>query len=1017
MKSCGCMSALPCGCCSGTEPITPETEFNRPGLAKLRYRAGTHATFFETMLADLSRDRRLDGLSTRESADPSIALLDAWATVGDVLTFYTERIANEGFLATLEERRSALELANLVGYRPRPGVSASVFLAYTLDDAAKATIPAGSLARSVPADGEAQQAFETSEPLEANSRFNNLQVRLSRPPTIRSILEENAVYLKGASAPVRKGDPLFVEFGSDRVALCRAREVTPDSVAGRTKVSLEVLHKEGAFDALTVSSLAALLRPLLRVEDFRLTLANPTVKQVLPILQELLDELESGSAEKFGQTIDQIATLQKANPPRSTKAAAWLGEVVALKGEAPPPAAAAAITVDTITADGGLLNAPSLSPASSYHRTDHIKTLFARNVENPAQISGPVLATLSTFRSEYRDTLAAALANARVTADPVIRVYSVVSTAPFGYNAPPRATTVKPSDDEVHIAAAAKPLFTTAWSEWPLEKEDIDLKSLDLEKELENVGGKPRVAVRLPKDKYIFLHQVEISTESRAAYGLAGKVTRLKFKDDVPRDKTLASLRPVKVFVASDELPLAEEPVTDPVCGSDEAIELDGLYDGLTPGKWIILTGEREDTPGTSGVPATELLLIADVEHRTRPNLLGDTVHTFIRVTVPSSYCYKRDAVKIYGNVVKATNGETRKEVIGSGDSAQPFQKFSLKQPPLTYLAAPTASGSESTLRVYVNDLEWHEESSLIGLTPFDRRFSTMTDESAATTVVFGNGVTGARVPTGNANVRSAYRNGIGKGGNVQAGQITVLGSKPLGVKEVTNPLRASGGADRDSRDQIRSNAPLSVTALDRLVSVDDYADFARTFAGIGKASSTILTDGHRQLVEVTVAGVDDIPIAPSSDLYLNLRRALHLYGDRNQPLQLDVRVAKFLVFEAGVKVDADYPWETIAPAMRAALLDAFRFDRRELGQNSYLSEVLDVLQRVPGVVYIDANLFGAISEDELTPSAIAGAITKLERDDAVTAHLSEPGPDGITPAEIAYFTPAVSATIALNQL
>ena len=46
-------------------------------------------------------------------------------------------------------------------------------------------------------------------------------------------------------------------------------------------------------------------------------------------------------------------------------------------------------------------------------------------------------------------------------------------------------------------------------------------------------------------------------------------------------------------------------------------------------------------------------------------------------------YCYKRDAVTIYGNVVKATHGETRNETLGSGDGSQALQSFMLKQPPL----------------------------------------------------------------------------------------------------------------------------------------------------------------------------------------------------------------------------------------------------------------------------------------------------------------------------------------------
>src|SRR5690349_15180124 len=111
-KSCGC-STPTCGCCEGTRPVTPVDVTNRPGLPVLSYRAGTHGAFLETMKARLSSTvfdavgldgqtiqtyQPLAGLTTRSSSDPAIALLDGWATVGDVLTFYQERIANEGFL-------------------------------------------------------------------------------------------------------------------------------------------------------------------------------------------------------------------------------------------------------------------------------------------------------------------------------------------------------------------------------------------------------------------------------------------------------------------------------------------------------------------------------------------------------------------------------------------------------------------------------------------------------------------------------------------------------------------------------------------------------------------------------------------------------------------------------------------------------------------------------------------------------------------------------------------------------
>ena len=105
-----------CGCCEGISTETPAKLYNRPGLSAIAYRVGTHARFRETLHARLSGSSQpaLGGLTTRDNDDFSIGLLDAWATVGDVLTFYQERIANEAYLRTATERLSVLELARLI---------------------------------------------------------------------------------------------------------------------------------------------------------------------------------------------------------------------------------------------------------------------------------------------------------------------------------------------------------------------------------------------------------------------------------------------------------------------------------------------------------------------------------------------------------------------------------------------------------------------------------------------------------------------------------------------------------------------------------------------------------------------------------------------------------------------------------------------------------------------------------------------------------------------------------------
>src|SRR4051794_18259494 len=153
----------------------------------MRRRAGTHGTFLQAMRERLATEPALLGLTTRDPGDPSIALLDAWATVADVLTFYQDRIAAEGYLRTATERRSIVELGRLVGSTPRPGVASTVHLAYTLDDSQQdpVEIPAGARAQSIPGPGELPQSFETSDPLVARRDWNNLAVRKRRPPSIR----------------------------------------------------------------------------------------------------------------------------------------------------------------------------------------------------------------------------------------------------------------------------------------------------------------------------------------------------------------------------------------------------------------------------------------------------------------------------------------------------------------------------------------------------------------------------------------------------------------------------------------------------------------------------------------------------------------------------------------------------------------------------------------------------------------------------------------------------------------
>ncbi len=171
-----------CGCCQPSAPLTPLEIYNRPGLSAVAYRIGTYASFREAMLDAIATTPELSGLGTRTDDDFSITLLDLWAAVADVLTFYQERYANEVFLRTAQQAQSLRRLAGLLGYNPRPGVAALAELAFTADAGKIIQVPVGLRVQSAPTQNQQPQTFETLEAQTVDARFNSLRI-YSKPFT------------------------------------------------------------------------------------------------------------------------------------------------------------------------------------------------------------------------------------------------------------------------------------------------------------------------------------------------------------------------------------------------------------------------------------------------------------------------------------------------------------------------------------------------------------------------------------------------------------------------------------------------------------------------------------------------------------------------------------------------------------------------------------------------------------------------------------------------------------------
>ena len=317
---------------------------------------------------------------------------------------------------------------------------------------------------------------------------------------------------------------------------------------------------------------------------------------------------------------------------------------------------------------------------------------------------------------------------------------------------------------------------------------------------------------------------------------------------------------------------------------------------------------------------------------------------------------YDPVTVKVYANVAEATHGETISEILGSGEGTVINQSFTLSKPPLTHVAAPVPSGGESALKVYVNEVEWTRVSSLYPLDKQDRNYILRIEDDGTTTITFGDGQRGARLPSGEENITAAYRSGIGVEGNVGTEQIALKKTGPPSLQEVINPEPATGGANPESLESARTSIPATTRTLERIISLQDFEDFAQVFAGIGKAQAATLWAGGSQLVHITVAAEGGEPVLSDSGLYNNLVNGVNAARDLSQQVQIASFEPIFFIVEARVMHRPEYQADKVEIAIRQSLLKTFAFEPRSFGQAVTQSEVIAAIQSIPGVLAVDLD-------------------------------------------------------------
>lgn len=1033
-----------CHCCEPVAGLTPVSLYNRSGLSAIAYRVGTFAEFRQAMLQGIARQPELRALSTRDSDDYAITVLEAWAAVGDVLSFYQERTANEAFLRTATLRGSIQRLAALLGYSLNPGLAATAYLAFTVETGKELSVPTALRVQNVPEQDEKPQKYETLEAITAYGWLNDLTVYAA--PIGTNPLAKGRTW--GYLAPEADGLAALADLAQDDRLLLFDLEHSPEelvvkAVEGegehlRLRWTRPVQGAHGAVDTPGTDSTSVFVYK--RHRSFKLFGYNAPEEYPKPTqsgsfvswnLAKIGNPGDDNYALAGGDTLYMDARYEDLEVGARLLMVEADGQQDPKTGDQQKPQAGRQQLLLTVTEVGEteqklgpltdtvtyikvskpfsqindrrkvviheLLGDPVRFWGYSYPETFTGSTVYVpgRRVD-----SGHIVLNREVKKKAYTDGEEADVSGLEkgrqilLSAEGKTPVLAEVT----GVAVTEREVVVRATGDDPYTASELKldkksaqrltGLCTPSLAPFPKLSADTPALNLRVDGKgpyLLAFAGKPdnldgaaarlQTALRAVKsDEDVFAQARVLGVGSRLVV-LGGEAdTEFQFEPTDEDETTVVELglesecvRPVTALLSGLlTLPISFTSVAPQVSvtigpsgprslnlAPDDYNDLDALAKALqtalndadlTPAfryAWVLY--EPPAKP-----PAGRLLII--------PDKLGLSPRSYLKIELQLSdtISFSRSA-SLLGNVALASHGETQKdEILGDGDPTTPFQSFTLKKDPVTYVPCAASTGGESSLEVLVNGMQWSEVDSLYGRSATETIYVTRVDDEGKTVVQFGDSESGARPPAGRSNIVARYRQGLGLDGRVGAASIKNALDKPKGLKGVVNPAAADGGADPETREEARDNAPTTVRTFNRAVSLRDFEDLIKESGEVAKAKATWVWIAGRRTAHLTVAGQEGATFSPSA--LSRLQAGLTAQRDRNRPLRLDNYSPLYIEVVATLRVDDAYVASVVSAAARAALEAALSFSVQPFGQPVHLSDVYAVLQNTSGVVAVDVD-------------------------------------------------------------
>jgi len=264
---------------------------------------------------------------------------------------------------------------------------------------------------------------------------------------------------------------------------------------------------------------------------------------------------------------------------------------------------------------------------------------------------------------------------------------------------------------------------------------------------------------------------------------------------------------------------------------------------------------------------------------------------------------------------------------------------------------------AEKSSVVVVNGEEWEKVESFI-----DNPEKAYIEEESNDKIYvrFGDGVFGA-IPPNNSIIEITYFTTEGKDGNLPApsirGVLTMHDTTGQVVAVDFNALEnATGGEDQESVTEAKRNIPAYVRSLDRCVSRSDWVANMERFPGVLRANAWGEEYEHPpnydmyNRVKVTFIPTNGEWVLPSQALVDAVVADLH----EKKVITTKITYVEpvFVNFDLEVEIESTVDVSTVLVqnAVSGAIADMFAYGKYNFDQDLYHSDIVSMIEGVPGV-------------------------------------------------------------------